>query len=336
MSRSSGSPRSRARDVIEQPRPRVVISKCLGFEHCRYNGAIVVDRIVETLKPFLEPIPVCPEVEIGLGVPRPPIRRAEHEGRVCLFQPETKRDVTESMDTFADRFFSDLQDVDGFLLKYRSPSCGPSQVRIYHSIEPTAGHRKGAGAFAETAAERFPGLPIEDEGRLQSFELRGHWLTRLFTLARFRRAAAETTMGALVSFHSRQKLLLLSYNQAAMREMGRIVANAQRRPIDEVLRLYRVQLTRALDRAPRRRTAIDVLQHAFGYVSDRLEPQERAHFQRALEAYEASRIPLAALTVLLGSWIARFDVRYLADQTYFEPYPADLIRVLDSGKGRAL
>lgn len=322
--------------MSEQPRPRVVVSKCLGFANCRYNGVTITDRVVETIKPFVDPIPVCPEVEIGLGVPRAPIRRVETEGGIRLIQPETGRDVTAAMDGFAERFLSGLREVDGFLLKYRSPSCGPSQVKIYHGPGPTAGHRKGIGAFAEAAGARFPGIPIEDEGRLQNFDLRSHWLTRAFTLARFRDVAVHASAARLVDFHARHKFLFLSYNQTAMREMGRIVANPDRRPIAEVVEQYRAVLLRTLERVPRRRSAINVLQHAFGHVSDRLTPSERRHFLDAIEAYAQSRIPQSALAILLRSWILRFNVVYLADQAYFEPYPTELIQVLDSGKGRDL
>ena len=318
------------------PKPRIVFSRCLGFDRCRYNGVTITDRVVELLKPFVEPITICPEVGIGLGVPRPPIRLIEDADRIALFQPETGRDLTDAMRSFTDAFLSSLDDIDGFLLKYRSPSCGPSQVKVYHSRQPNAGHRKGSGAFAARALERFGDLPIEDEGRLQSFDIRGHYLTRLFTMARFRAVAAESTMASLVTFHAEHKLLLLAYNQTAMRAMGRIVANADRRPTLDVIARYRTELARALARAPRRRSAVNVLQHAFGYVSDRLTPAERAHFLDALDAYRQSQVPLSAPTMLIRSWILRFGVDYLADQVWFEPYPHQLVEVLDSGKGRPL
>ena len=143
-------------------------------------------------------------------------------------------------------------------------------------------------------------------------------------------------MGELVAFHTQHKLLLLAYNQSAMRSMGRIVANADGLPADVAFGRYRDQLLRALARAPRRTSALNVLQHAFGYVSDRLTDGERRHFLDGLQAYSESRIPLSALTLLLRSWILRFDVGYLVDQVYFEPYPEELVQVLDSGKGRAI
>jgi len=315
--------------------PKVVLSRCLGFDSCRYNGQMIHDRIVESIVPFIDPITVCPEMAIGLGVPRKPIRLVEDQGGRLLWQPETGRDVTAEMDSFTEEFLAGCTDVDGFILKYRSPSCGPSQVRIYHSRAPRAGHRKGSGAFGGRVVERFTGLAVEDEGRLQSFDIRQHFLTKLFALARFRVAASTGRMRDLVAFHAQHKLLLMAYNQAAMRRLGRIVANADRRPPAEVFTSYRMEFEAALARAPRRTSAINVLMHGFGYASDGLSAEERSFFLDSLERYRARQVPLSVPTSLIRSWIIRFDIDYLAEQAYFDPYPLELVSVLDSGKGRA-
>jgi len=314
--------------------PRVVFSRCLGFEACRYNGQTIRDDTVESLVPFIEPITVCPEMAIGLGVPREPIRLIEEKGEHVLLQPATGRDVMAQMASFADQFLDELTNVDGFILKYRSPSCGLSQVRVYNSRAPRAGHRKGMGAFGGRVMERFSDLAVEDEGRLQNFDIRQHFLTKLFTLARFREATARRGMKDLVAFHARHKFLLMAYNQTAMRGLGRVVANAKRLPLDEVVRTYRSGLLAALARAPRRTSAINVLLHGFGYVSDNLSPSEKSFFLDALERYRARQIPLSVPASLVRSWSIRFGVEYLLDQIYFEPFPQELVSVLDSGKGR--
>jgi uncharacterized protein YbgA (DUF1722 family)/uncharacterized protein YbbK (DUF523 family) len=311
-----------------------VFSRCLGFDACRYNGQTIHDRVVESIVPHVDPLTVCPEVAIGLGVPRKPIRVVEEGDRLRLWQPETQRDITAEMDAFTEEYLAGCADIDGFVLKYRSPSCGPSQVRVYHSRAPRAGHRKGAGAFGGRVAKRFDGLAVEDEGRLQSFDIRQHFLTKLFTLARFRQAAHAGQMRDLVTFHAQHKFLLMAYNQTAMRRLGRIVANAERRAVDEVLVLYQNGLQAALARAPRRTSAVNVLMHGFGYVSDRLSASERSFFLDTLERYRVRQIPLSVPTSLVRSWIIRFNVEYLRDQVYFEPYPETLVSVLDSGKGR--
>ena len=314
--------------------PRVVFSRCLGFEACRYNGQTIRDDTVESLVPFIEPITVCPEMAIGLGVPREPIRLIEEKGEHVLLQPATGRDVMAQMASFADQFLDELTNVDGFILKYRSPSCGLSQVRVYNSRAPRAGHRKGMGAFGGRVMERFSDLAVEDEGRLQNFDIRQHFLTKLFTLARFREATARRGMKDLVAFHARHKFLLMAYNQTAMRGLGRVVANAKRLPFDEVVRTYRTGLLAALARAPRRASAINVMLHGFGYVSDNLSPSEKSFFLDALERYRARQIPLSVPASLVRSWSIRFGVEYLLDQIYFEPFPQELVSVLDSGKGR--
>ena len=317
-------------------RPTLFISRCLGFERCRYNAVTIIDPVVELLKPFVDSVTECPEVAIGLGVPRPPIRIVETDERRVLYQPETKRDVTEEMTTFCSDFLSSIGEVDGFLLKYRSPSCGPSQVKIYNSFSPTAGHRKGAGMFAEAVIDRFPGAPVEDEGRLQNFSIRHHFLTRVFTQARLRAAAAEQSMHALVRFHATHKHLLLAYNETKMRSLGRLVANEAHHSLEDVLSEYSAGLSRALAEPARHNTAINVLEHALGYVSDSLTSQERAYFLDTVEQYRSEQVPLSVPSALLRSWALRFDVPYLLDQTFYEPYPATLVRVLDSGKGRPL
>jgi len=323
---------------IESVVPRVVFSRCLGFEACRYNGHIIREPVVEHLKPFVEAVTVCPEVEIGLGIPRQPIRLVGTETDRRLVQPETGLDVTEAMQRYVDRILDDLADEppDGFVLKYGSPSCGPREVKVYASDKRGSAFVKSAGAFGGPVAARFPRCAIEDEGRLKSFDIRQHYLTRLFTLARFRVALDRGRMRDIVAFHAAHKLLLMAYHQTQMRALGRIVANVDKRTSHDVFEAYAEGLDAALARAPRRTSAINVLMHAFGYVSDSLTRGEKAFFLDALEQYRDRRVPLSVPTGILRSWIIRFDVDYLANQVAFEPFPAELVEVLDSGKGRPL
>ena len=322
--------------MSEQIRPVIVFSQCLGFDACRYNGQAVVDKVVELVKPYVEPITVCPEMAIGLGVPRHPIRLVESKDDVRLFQPETGLDCTDAMQTFTSSFLDSLPQIDAFILKYRSPSCGPNQVKVYNSTNPQAGHRKGAGMFGGAVVDRYPSLPVEDEGRLSNFDIRHHFLTAAFTHARFRRARQVGTVHELVEFHAGHKLLLMAYHQEEMRALGRIVAGAKSLGIASAYDAYEQGLLRALRRAPRRTSAINVLQHGLGYVSEELAPKERAFFLEVLEQYRNQQVPLSVPASVLRSWILRFDVDYLADQVYFEPYPLELVEVLDSGKGRKL
>lgn len=192
-------------------KPSVIVSKCLEFDACRYNGQLISDGFVRNLQKFVRFIPVCPEVEIGLGIPREPIRIVLKGESLRLQQPATGLDLTKEMTDFAHTYLDALRDVDGFILKSRSPSCGPKDVKVYTEGSIPAG--KNSGLFAQEVLARFSNLAIEDEGRLRNFAIREHFLTKLFTLASFRRVKKQGTMKSLVLFQSENKLLLMSYNQ---------------------------------------------------------------------------------------------------------------------------
>ncbi|MDH7488452.1 MAG: DUF523 and DUF1722 domain-containing protein [Anaerolineae bacterium] len=318
------------------PRPRIVVSKCLGFAPCRWNGVTIPDEFVSRLEPHVEFVPVCAEVEIGLGAPRDPVRVVSVEGDLRLVQPATGKDFTDIMRRFARDYVAAVGVTDGFILKSRSPSCGIKDVKVYPGAGKMAASGKGTGFFAAAVLERFGDLPVEDEGRLTNFAIREHFLTRIFALARLREALQSGAMRDLVAFHARHKLLLMAYNQTELGALGRIVANPQKRPFADVAADYEAHFRRALLRPPRMGAIINVLMHALGYFSDSLSAREKAFFLDSLERYRARKIPLSAVTAILRSWIVRFDNAYLAEQVFFDPYPEALAEVTDSGKGREL
>ncbi len=318
-------------------RPVVVFSRCLGFAPCRYNGQTIVEAEVEALKPHLDVLTVCPEVGIGLGIPRDPVRLVRQDGGARLVQPATGRDVTEEMAALSRSFLDGLSSVDGFLLKASSPSCGTRDVKVYPSAGkvPALGQRT-SGAFGRAVLERYPLLPVEDEGRLRNFDLRHHFLTRLFALASLREVERRGRMKDLVAFHAANKLLLMAYHQEELRRLGRIVANADKLRSAEVFARYGEGFAGALARAPRQTSHTNVLLHGLGHFSERLGREEKGFFLETLEAYRAKRVPLSACLLVLRSFVVRFGETYLASQTYFAPYPEALVSVSDSGKGRAI
>jgi uncharacterized protein YbgA (DUF1722 family)/uncharacterized protein YbbK (DUF523 family) len=317
----------------DTPRPRVVVSRCLGFEACRYNGQTIPDRFLRLLSPHAEIVTVCPEVEIGLGTPRDPIHIVAEARGLRLLQPTTGLDLTERMVEFRERWLAGISDVDGFVLKGRSPSCGITDAK-YQTPERNAPPGKGPGMFAAGVLARFPGVAVEDEGRLTNFRIREHFLARIFTSAAFRRVRAAGDIGGLVKFHAQRKLLLMAANQTEMRHLGRIVASHGKVRAEQVFAEYGEGLARALSRIPRYTSQINVLMHTLGYFKDALTAREKAHFLDALERYREGKIPLSAMTTMLRSWIVRFGEPYLAEQTWFAPYPEDLVEITDSGKGR--
>jgi uncharacterized protein YbbK (DUF523 family)/uncharacterized protein YbgA (DUF1722 family) len=314
-------------DAMSWPRPRLVSSACLEIEACRYNGQAIRARFLARLEPHVELVTVCPEVAIGLGVPRAPIRLVTIGSTTRLVQPATGRDLTEDMERFAASWLDGLGEVDAFLLKSRSPSCGPKDVKVY-APNGIPGNERGPGQFAAAVAARFPLVPLEDEGRLTNYRLRHHFLTRLFLGARLRALPQATS--ALVAFHASSKLLLLAHSEPVSRELGRLVGNAARLPADELRRRYAEGFSRALAQPPRTGAVVNALQHAAGHFSRVLVPAEKRLFLETLGEFQRGRGSLAAPTALLRGWIARHGAPWLAGQTLFAPYPAELHDLADS------
>jgi uncharacterized protein YbgA (DUF1722 family)/uncharacterized protein YbbK (DUF523 family) len=315
-------------------KPAVIVSKCIEFESCRYNGLKVSSDVVKGLMPYVEFSPICPEVEVGLGIPRDPVRLALSDGKLRLMQPASDTDVTDKMLNFVDSFLDSAGEIDGFILKSRSPSCGIKDVKVYVGTAKGMPARKGKGFFGGAVMEKWGHLAVEDEGRLTNFTIRQHFLTKLFALARFRKVKASGSMKELVRFQTENKSLLMAYNQKELRILGRIVANHEKRPADEVFKNYQQHLRSAFARAPRFTSNINVLMHAMGHFSKKLTSQERSFFLNTLEEYRDERIPLSVPLNILKSWAVRFEDNYLMNQTFVEPYPAELMEITDSGKGR--
>ncbi len=318
------------------PRPVVAVSKCLEFAACRYNGQMIACPVIRALKPLADFTPVCPEMEIGLGVPREPIRITETDGKRRLYQPGTGRDLTEEMNGFAQGYLAKIGEADGFILKGRSPSCGIKDVKVYPGTDPRHAPvtGKSAGFFGGAVLERLPHLAVEDDGRLENFQIREHFFTRLYALADFRQVRKSGGMKELVDFQSRHKLMLMAYSQTEMRALGRIVANGDPRPWGELTADYAAHLGAALSRLPRFTANVNVLQHALGYFKDGLGAAEKEFFLEELTRYRREKIPLSAVVAVMRSWVARFGDDYLRIQSYFEPYPEELSSVGDSGQGR--
>lgn len=317
------------------PKPVVVTSKCFEFDACRYNGVMIPNNFVQKLELFVKFIPVCPEVEIGLGIPRDIIRVVEKKGKRLLVQPTSGKELSKQMYKFADGFLNTLNTVDGFILKSRSPSCGIKDAKIFSDSENPSPIGRGSGLFAEKVLGKYPGLAIEDEGRLMNFTIREHFLTRIYTLARFREVKKKQTLKSLIDFHSDNKFIFMSYNQREMRVLGKIVGNQDSLAIKEVISQYEQHLYKALSKNPRLSSHINTLMHGLGYFSKKLTSKEKAFFLDLLENYRNRKIPLSTVLSVLESWIIKYDEEYLARQTFFEPYPRELVDISDSGKGRA-
>ena len=308
-------------------KPRIISSKCIEFEPCRYDGSIIRSGVVENLQKYADFHTVCPEVEMGLGIPRDPVRVVNIDGNQELYQPATGINFTKPMKDFSESFLNHLGPVDGVILKNKSPSCGIKNVKVYAGMGNPASQRSGVGLFAQMVKDKFPYLPLEDEGRLRNLAIRENFFTKIFTLASFRNIAKSGDFQDLVDFHSRNKFLLLSYNQGYMRKMGRILSNRHSKSFGDLKEDYGKLLLLALSGSPKVGTNINVLLHSLGYFSRDLTSPEKSFFLDSVQKYREGRIPLLVNLNLLKSWIIRFGEEYLQKQTFFEPYPEDLMQI---------
>ena len=316
------------------PAPRLLVSRCLGFAACRYDGQILKNALVEQLQPFVEMVPVCPEADCGLGIPRAPIRLCESDGGLVVHQPATGRDVTAQLQATISSILAAHPVIDGAILKSKSPSCGLSDTKVYRGVDNPMFLRKGSGLFGQAVLEAHPDRAVEDEMRLTNLCLREHFLVKLFTLARFRAIAKQPEMGRLVAFHAGHKLLLLAYNQSRFRLAGRIAANHERLPAAEVFARYGEELGRILQAPLRIPAVINTLHHAFGWISEHLGPEEKRYMLDTIEEYRDERLALQAVTRLLEAHAIRFGQAYLQSQLFLRPYPRALAGLHDSGRGR--
>lgn len=314
-------------------RPRVVVSKCLEFDACRYNGDVIYNDVIKKLMDYVDFVPVCPEVEIGLGTPRETIRIVKQGEDHLLLQPSTKRDVTKAMTVFSENYIAGVKDTDGFILKTRSPSCGIKEVKVYASTEkgPAIGH--ASGLFGGKVTEFFSHLAVEEEGRLNNFTIRDRFYTKLFTLASFRRLLPNG-LNAVAEFHKKNYYLLMAYSRPTLKAMNRILKNAHENSEATTVELYGKALHKLFNRAARNDSNRSVAREIFSKFEARLSEREVAFFEELLQKYANKKEPFSSITTLLKSHAIRFDDNEVLQQTFFAPYPEILLEISDSGKGR--
>ncbi|MFC5745258.1 YbgA family protein [Actinomadura rugatobispora] len=312
------------------PRPRLAVSSCLLGAPVRYNSGHSRDRFLTgALAPHVDWVPVCPEMEIGLGAPRPTLRLLTG-GR--LVTKDRAADHTDAMTGLARGRISDLTDIDGYVLKSRSPSCGLLGLPRYASGRPgerTDGQpvdRRGRGVWAGLVQDALPDLPAEEDGRLRDPVLREHFIERVFAQARLRELFdGDWRPRDLVDFHSRHKLQILAHDPAGYRTTGRIVARAGVRDRGRLEADYRRAFGEAFAvRAGRGRHG-NALLHVLGPLSERLDRTRRHDIVTTIEAYRRGEAPLSVPIALLRHHAEGEDHDYLARQTYLDPFPADLV-----------
>ena len=306
---------------------RIGVSACLLGEKVRYDGQHKHDGyITGTLGRWFEFVPVCPEFELGLGVPRETMRLEGNPEQPRLITGKTRRDLTGPMLAWCAGRVKELEQENlcGFIFKSRSPSSGAFRVKVYPS-EKGMPVNKGRGLFAAAFMRHFPLLPVEEEGRLNDPGLRENFIERVFTLKRWREMLAEAcTRGGLVTFHERHKYLLMSHSIPHYRELGRITAGLKGRRLPQVQAEYLEKLTECLRMRATRRKQVNVLQHLAGYFKKQLDADEKAELGEAIKAYRAGHVPLIVPLTLINHYIRKYREPYLGRQYYLQPHPAEL------------
>ncbi|MBD3347720.1 MAG: DUF1722 domain-containing protein [Candidatus Eisenbacteria bacterium] len=307
-------------------RPRVGVSTCLLGENVRYNGGHARDRfLTDTFGSFVDWVPVCPEVETGLGTPREAMHLVGDPENPRLVTIKTNVDLTDRMKTWAKKRLKELEDenLDGFIFKSRSPSSGMERVKVFD--EKGMPHKVGVGIWARAFMDRFPLIPVEDEGRLNDPVLRENFVERVFCLRRYREGMRpRRSRGALVDFHARHKLQIMAHSPSDLKKMGKLVAHAKGRSIKDVCAEYEELLMKALSTKTTTGKNANVLQHALGYFKDELSSDEKREMLDVVDTYRRNLVPLIVPVTLIAHYVRKYEKPYLATQTYLSPHPSEL------------
>lgn len=305
---------------------KIGISACLLGQNVRYNGGHALNRFVaHTLGQFVSFVPVCPEVECGLGTPRETLRLVGSVESPRLVTSRTGIDHTERMQTWARKRLDKLEEEDlcGFVFKKDSPSSGLMRVKVYN--EKGQPNKSGVGMFARAFTERFPRIPVEEEGRLNDPKLRENFIEQIFTLKDWRDTlTGRKSMGRLVAFHTRQKMLILSHSQKHYREMGKLVAVGKQLALSELYDQYEVLLMAALNLKTTVKKNTNVLMHILGHFKQQISADEKQEMLELIDNYHAEQIPLIVPITLFNHYVRKYDKPYLAQQTYLNPHPLEL------------
>jgi uncharacterized protein YbgA (DUF1722 family)/uncharacterized protein YbbK (DUF523 family) len=306
---------------------RIGISACLLGDQVRFDGGHKRDSfLIDVLGKHVEWVRVCPEVEVGMGTPRESLRLVRLEGTVRMVTTRTNVDHTDAMNAWSRRRTEALarEDLDGYVLKKDSPSCGMERVKVYGGHGMAA--RDGRGLYADALLARLPLLPVEEEGRLCDPRLRENFIERVFAYRRLKDLfAGRWTHGALVAFHTAHKMALLAHSMTAYQELGRLVASGAARPRAELRAQYESMFMKTLAIPATTRRHANVLMHMAGHLKAKLDAASRQELAGCIDEYRRGLVPLVVPLTLIRHYVRVHGIAYLAGQTYLEPHPRELM-----------
>jgi uncharacterized protein YbgA (DUF1722 family)/uncharacterized protein YbbK (DUF523 family) len=313
---------------MNEPLPaRIVIgvSACLLGKEVRFDGGHKRSRfITDSLAGHFEFSAFCPEVAIGMGTPRQPIRLTgdtSNPEAVGVKTPELN--VSQPLRAYGKKVAGDIHDLCGFIFKKDSPSCGMQRVKVYN--EKGMPERSGTGLFAREIMNAHPLLPVEDEGRLNDADLRENFVTRVYVFARWKALIDNgISKSGLIRFHTRHKYLLMSHSNEMYRELGQMLSDLNRASLDEIADSYISRLMQTLSVPATRKRHTNVLQHLLGYLKNSLDSAHRMDLDRTIDAYRSGEFPLVVPIRMLQHHFSMHPHPYISEQVYLDPHPQNL------------
>lgn len=311
------------------PRLPIGISQCLLGDKVRYDGGHKHSKIcTELLSQRFDFIPVCPEMGIGMGAPREPIHLQGHIDETTVRAVGSRSpdlDVTEKLENYAREKAAELSQLCGYIFMGRSPSCGLGGIKVYHDNGYPAG-RRAPGIYAREFVQLHPLLPVEEEGRLRDSKLCENFVARVYAWQRWQALkAAGLSAARLQEFHARHKYLLMAHRPESYRHLGRLVALAHQRPMEQVAQDYIHEFMTTLKIVASNRSHSNVLQHLMGYLKNQLEASDKQELLKLIDDYRDGRIPLIAPLTLLRHHLKAHPNAYVEKQVYLEPHPPELM-----------
>lgn len=310
-------------------KPKIVVSECLYGTKCRYDSQGYNDKVIQSLKDYVDIQTVCPELAIGLSIPREPIRiemNKENE-EYRLIDYNSKNDYTNQMTEFSEEFINGLDDIDGFILKSRSPTCGLKDAKVYYRGNKCSIRSNENGFFLQKIIDKYDYLPIENEGRLKNYNIRDNFFNRIFFINNLKNNKN------IIEFHKNNLLLLKSYDEESTNEVSDIL-NENR--MEDQVHQYKEKVLNIVSNQRKKENKLSIIIKVFEKYKNMLNEEEINMFNGLIESYENQRIPFSTLEVVIKMYATRFKDKDILNQTFFYPYPENLINITDSGKGRKL
>ncbi|WP_407356245.1 DUF523 and DUF1722 domain-containing protein [Methanolobus sp. WCC5] len=305
----------------DYPRPVVLVSRCLEFDKVRYNGQVIPSQIVRDLMPFVDFIKVCPEVEIGLGVPRDTLRIIRQNGVYHLIQPKTGEDLTDRMNAFTISFLENIGHIDGFIYKGLSPSMGVNDVKVYAGASMSPVVERGAGLFAGQVIARYAGYPIEENERLRNSHIRHHFLTQLYAFTTFRQVNEECSYEGLHKLHKNNRFLFMSYDKAVFTEMSELLLKETETRM--LLHDYGSLLKKLLKKPGSLELKLYAARNMFS-VFEGTSTEESSFFEDMLGRFSSNRISWDAVIEVMRMFASRSFGEDAYEDTFLYPYPEEL------------